>query len=106
MNNTYHNSYNYSNDTHTHELLGNTSIDKNHNHRIALISSEPIVVSGGHIHEVVSNTSYDGDHIHQINTRSSLQIPITSNKHIHLMSGMTTLDNGHTHNVEIANLLE
>ena len=106
MNNNYHTGANQFAPNHTHELLGNTFINDNHNHRIAAIDSKAIAVPGGHIHEVVSNTSYDDGHIHQISVRSGLQIPIANNRHIHLVTGTTTVSDGHSHNFQIASLLE
>lgn len=89
--------------THVHEFEESTKLaeqgEDRHNHRVAGVTSEVILIEGGgHRHAFgVSNTDFL-DHHHEIGGTTGPDIPIRgSNKHVHLMKGTTTTDDGHEH---------
>ena len=89
--------------THVHEFEESTKLaeegDDRHNHRVAGVTSEVILIDGGpdHRHAFLTNTDFL-DHHHEIGGITGPVIPITgSTKHVHLMSGTTTTDDGHQH---------
>jgi len=89
--------------THVHEFEESTKLaeegDDRHNHRVAGVTSEVILIDGGpnHMHAFLTNTDFL-DHHHEIGGTTGPVIPIPgSTKHVHLMSGTTTTDDGHQH---------
>ncbi|MFT8352806.1 YmaF family protein [Clostridium saccharoperbutylacetonicum] len=89
--------------THVHEFEESTKLaeegDDRHNHRVAGVTSEVILIGNGrHVHAFgVTNTDFL-DHHHEIGGTTGPNIPIpNSTKHVHLISGTTTTDDGHEH---------
>ena len=101
------------NDKHVHEFTGSVKLaetgDDRHNHRTAVITSEPIYCENGrHYHLIKAQTdSAPDDHHHPIIIRTGLDIKIRgTNKHVHAIKGATRVVDQHCHNFEFATLTE
>lgn len=97
---------------HTHEMLGTTrgamtrTTDETHSHRLAAVTSAPIMVArNNHVHEVrLRSDTYEG-HAHEFRGVTSEAVPV-GDRHVHFLKGRTTMNDGHTHEFRLVSLIE
>lgn len=90
--------------THVHEFSESVKLaeecDDRHNHRVAGVTGEVILIDSGrnHVHAINNQNTDFLDHFHKICIITGPAIPIPgTNKHIHLIAGETTVVDGHFH---------